>query len=104
MTGDGGMMRGFDRRDGWLPGFDAVEEVTSVIVGNVQLDLLLIVRQLADSAPFDVGRVKFAAVDPDPTVGADPFGAHLNVRMSAGDGHRDILRVLEIDSIFCARI
>lgn len=92
MTGNGRMVSSLDRRDGGLPGFDAIDEVLPVVVGMVEFDLVFVCRNLGK--PIGLGRVMAAPVDPNPTFSANPFGPALDVRVAPRNGHLDILWVL----------
>src|SRR6187549_2044893 len=70
----------------------------------IELYLAQIFGKVFGFLPFGIGSVKAAAVHPDPTVRANPFGSTSNVGMSARNRHRDILGILQFDSIFRAGV
>src|ERR1700679_645644 len=109
MAGERGVVPHFDGRDGGLAGFYAVEEVAAVLGGLVELDFaeifgewhgdcrggpwLLVYGIGVGFDPVGVGGVEAAAIDPDPSVGADPLGAHADGRRATPDGEGDVIRV-----------
>src|SRR5438105_7806549 len=96
------MMRGLDRRDGWFPRFDTFNEIALVIVRFVEGHLAFIFRQFPE--PIDVRRIVSAPVHPDPAIGPNPFRSAFDVRMPAGNDHRDVVRILAGDAILGASI
>ena len=97
-------MRRLHRRDGRLAGFYAVNEVALVVGGFVELHLAHFFRQRLEIVPLGLGTLKSSTIHPDPAFGADPFGAALDVGMSARDGHRDVVRVFQFNAILRAGV
>ena len=75
MSGNSRVMRGRRRRDGRLARFHAIQKILPVTIRLVEFDLPQILRQLLDIIPFFIRRIKGLAIDMDPAVGSDPFGA-----------------------------
>ena len=89
VAGDGGAVGGVDGGDGFLPGFDAVEEIAVVARGVEERDVAAeFGGEAAALLPGFIRSVVFAAVDVDPAIFADPLGAALDVAVAAGDGDR----------------
>src|SRR6516225_10068478 len=54
--------------------------------------------------PVHIGGVESSAIHPNPTVGAYPFCSHFDIRMTAGNGHHDVIRILAVDPILGASV
>src|ERR1019366_1944833 len=104
MAGDSRMVGCLHRRDGRLAGLYGLQEVPLMILREGQLHLALLLRQLPDLAPGFVGCLKPPAVNPDPAVRSDPFGAAANIGMAARDRHGYVSRVFQFDAIFRAGV
>src|SRR6266576_2484923 len=95
-------MRSLRRSDGRFPRFHAVDEVFLVIVRAVKFDLIAVSGDFTE--PIDAGRVKGAAIDPNPTLGSYPLGAALDVTVPASDNYGDVIGILARDPVLAARI
>lgn len=87
------MVASLNGRDGGFARFDTGDEICVVIIGGVKPDLAVI-RKLG--APIEIRGVKAAAVDPNPSVCANPFCAAADVAMPPSDDHLDVVRVLKV--------
>ena len=66
----------------------------------VELDLAQILRQLLHGFPFSGGSIEPAAIDPNPSISANPFGAALDFGVTAGNGHGDVFGIGQVDAVF----
>ena len=100
------MMRHFHRCHRGPARLDGVEEVAKVsTLGQRQFHLALVLLEDLGVFPLLVRGFKgFAAIDPDPAVGADPLGAAANVRMSASDDQGDVSWILGRDAVLGAGV
>src|SRR6266478_6665448 len=99
-----GMMRDFDGRDRRLARLDAINEVAVVAFSLIDHDFAFFRRQGTALTESGIGSFKAAAINPHPTVTANPLGAAANVAVSTGNGHFNIVRVFRSDAIFCASV
>ena len=74
-------------------------------LGERQFRLALFLREAAGVFPFLVRRFEgVAAVYPDPAVSADPLGAIPDVRVPAGDDHRNVVGILAGNAVLGAGV
>jgi multidrug efflux pump subunit AcrB len=93
------MMSHLDRSDGWLTRLDAIQKILMMIVRRVELNFAQLSGKVFATFPLGVRDVESVAVDPYPAFGADPLGSHLDVGISAGDGHGDASRIFQFEAV-----
>src|SRR5882762_7881954 len=97
MAGDCGVVGGFDRGDCRLSGFYTFQEIALMIFGAIQLYLVSFLGNL--NKPFNIRGIIMSPIDPYLTLRSNPLCPALNIVMTAGDNHGDVLRIFEVNSI-----
>src|SRR5690349_11910765 len=67
MSGNGAVMRGGDRCDGWFAGQNAIEKIPVVIGGFVEFYLAQFFGQVFAFFPLGIGSIEAFAIHPNPT-------------------------------------
>src|SRR5258706_1825772 len=94
-------MRGFNRRNGRLPRFYAIQKIPAMVGRMVELNLPFIFRL---GEPIHIGSFVPSPVHPDPAIGADPFSAAPNIRISTCNRHSDVLWIFKGDAVLGASV